>query len=650
MRNANEYLLHLQGLRALAVVLVMLAHAGVPGLAGGFIGVDVFFVLSGYLISRMLIREKDRTGRIALGAFYARRLRRLLPALLCMIALTAPVAHALLSRWESWAMLASLPYALSWTSNLYFAFRSVDYFDELSAGDLFMHTWSLGVEEQFYLLWPLMILALPFGRALGEHARRHRRITIFVAITLTALAIAAVWARLVPMAAYFLTPTRIWQFALGALVFMLRDGTPTLPTPIARSAVFAGLAAILATALMLGPETSHSGLNALCASLGAALVIAAGESLAASGRRQLLDDARLVWLGDRSYSLYLWHWPVLTLATALEFERSAIGTGAALLLCMLLAMLSYQLVELPFWKGRFSRLRPGRSFAVGAGTALLVFAGSLQALKPPPAGTPFLIEPLNNLKLGLPAIYDMDCDGWIEHARVEPCDFGPEDAPRTMVLLGDSIGAQWFSAYHNLFPAPDWRIRVLTKSGCPIVDQDIYYDRIGGSYEVCSRWRDDAIDTIAAWRPDLVLIGSSSYGALDRSAWVDGSRRILERLAPTTARIVLVAGTPRLDFHGPTCVTRRMEAGQRDYVEHCRSERRADAADRVAEYLREATGNFPNAAVADFAEIVCPNRVCATISPDGITVFRDRQHINDGFARARTERIGQALADLSVRP
>lgn len=154
------YRADLQGLRAVAVLLVVFSHAGVPGIAGGFIGVDVFFVLSGYLITGLLLRELERDGTVSLSDFYARRLKRLLPALMVMIAVSFGSAVFILSGLEASAQLRSTPFAATWTSNLFFAVREIDYFDELAARDLFLRTWSLAVEEQFYLLWPLLMFVL----------------------------------------------------------------------------------------------------------------------------------------------------------------------------------------------------------------------------------------------------------------------------------------------------------------------------------------------------------------------------------------------------------------------------------------------------------------------------------------------------------
>lgn len=645
-----EYRTDLQGLRALAVALVILAHADIPGFAGGFIGVDVFFVLSGYLISRMLIREKLRTGRIALAAFYARRLRRLLPAMLCMIGVTAVAANALLSGQESSAMLGSLPYALSWTSNLFFAFRSIDYFDELSGNDLFLHTWSLAVEEQFYLLWPLLILALPIGHALGEHAGHRRRIALFVAITLAAFVVAGVWVRLAPTAAYFLTPVRIWQFALGALVFVALEGRGATRVALAWTTLGAGLLAMLGTALLLGPDTSHSGLNALGASVGAALAIAAGDALARQGRRSPLADARLVWLGDRSYSLYLWHWPVLTLAAPHGVGDTGVEIAALMLLCLLLAMISYRCIELPFWKGRFSTPPPIRTFAIGIGAACLVFATSLHALKAPSSTAPTPDNPFRGLRLGIPVIYEMGCDAWYAHALVEPCLFGPDNASRTMVFIGDSIGAQWSSAFPALFPQPEWRFAVLTKSACAMVDEDYYYRRVGGVYEVCTRWRNDSLDWIAQLRPDVVIVGGGASSPFDERQWVEGSRRVLTRLSAASGQVILLGSTPKLGFNGPTCIEREVIAGRMDFRERCLSERPADVADAVTAYLRQAAEALPNVTVLDLNEIVCPGRVCSAVSREGIAVFRDGQHLSDGFVRARIPEIGEAFARVLNPP
>lgn len=302
----------LQGLRAIAILLVVLAHAHLPLLSGGFIGVDVFFVLSGYLISGLLIREQRLTGRIIFSRFYARRLKRLLPALIVMLLISTGAALWLLSAPEAYVQLASAPFAASWTSNLYFAFGALDYFNELAARDLFLHTWSLGLEEQFYLVWPPILLAIALLARRANTAARQRLIGWLGLglLLLASLGLALAWTDTSPAAAFYLMPARLWQFALGALVFVALTDLPAGYSGILshrprlrRFAVWValglGLTLIAGSALLLHPNLAYPGSWALAPSLGAAWVIAAGHGQSLRGGGPLAHPV-LVWLGDRS--------------------------------------------------------------------------------------------------------------------------------------------------------------------------------------------------------------------------------------------------------------------------------------------------------------------------------------------------------------
>lgn len=270
-----RYRADLQGLRALAIALVVLAHAGLPGLAGGFVGVDVFFVLSGYLISGLLLRERIATGHIRFLDFIARRLRRLLPALLTMLVTTTGLGLVLLSGHEFSEQTASVAYAATWTSNLYFALTTFDYFAELHLRDLFLHTWSLGVEEQFYLVWPLLTW-LAVGLAERPHAQsvsspqrasRRRRLLMSTAAVFAAslaLSLSLYWSATNGLWAFYLTPSRVWQFALGAAVFIWfevdRDAADPVHvrSPAAWYGVqWGGIAVIAGSAVLLSPAVVY---------------------------------------------------------------------------------------------------------------------------------------------------------------------------------------------------------------------------------------------------------------------------------------------------------------------------------------------------------------------------------------------------------
>lgn len=273
-----------------------------------------------------------------------------------MLVVGTAAALWLLSDLEARAQLASAPFAAAWTSNLYFAFLGVDYFNELAARDLFLHTWSLGVEEQFYIIWPPILLGL-FLIARGDTRSAHRHGVWWWGLGLllvASLALALIWTSTTPGFAFYLMPSRIWQFALGAVVFLALSETSPLNAPrvadhprirsllpsgiIAWPALGCGLAMIAGSALFLHPHLGYPGFWALIPSLRTALVIAAGHGLA-GGQAGPLAHPALVWLGDRSYSWYLWHWPVLMLGFSLGFEGQLIPTLGLVLLSLLAAIL-----------------------------------------------------------------------------------------------------------------------------------------------------------------------------------------------------------------------------------------------------------------------------------------------------------------------
>jgi peptidoglycan/LPS O-acetylase OafA/YrhL len=640
----------LQGLRAIAVTLVVLAHAGVPIVAGGFVGVDVFFVLSGYLISGLIVREYEQTGHISFVRFYARRLKRLLPALALMLCITMAAASWPLSPEESRTQLASLPFATTWISNFYFAFREHGYFDELAERDLFLHTWSLGVEEQYYLAWPLLVLAL----LLATHRQRIVRPTsaalaILGCVFLASLGLSLHWLSTTPHAAFYLMPSRVWQFTLGAAIYVgltsdisQDKGTSAFLDGMNRSLLLAfGLLLIVGSAVALPPNLAYPGLWALAPSLGGALVIAAGHGF--QSRKSPIAHPALVWIGDRSYSWYLWHWPILMLGFSLGFEGQPFSVFGLILLSLLAAILSYHLVELPFWKGKQSHLSHPQTLAAGLIGMGVVIVISMQVLRSPPST---LVTPSTHTaqwRSDFPAIYFMSCDAWYHHARVEPCVFGPDDAPHTVVLIGDSIGVQWFSAVSIIFREPNWRTIVLTKSSCAMLDEEYVYPRAGGPYRVCTEWRNLAIDEIAKIQPDMVIIGSAATYGFSETQWVEGSARILARLSEAASKVIVIPGTPVLGFDGPGCLARNQSPEGQIPPDVCTADSRTSMTRDVTNHLQRAAARYSNVHVLDLNDLVCPDDICRAFSHDGLAVFRDTQHLTDSFVRARIPIIQERL-------
>lgn len=354
----EHYRKDIQGLRAVAIILVVLAHAPLGILSGGFIGVDVFFVISGYLITGLISREYKESQKINLLNFYARRLKRLFPALFIMVVGVYFFSLWFLSASEISTQLTSLPYAISWTSNLYFTFQTIDYFDELSTRDLFLHTWSLGVEEQFYLIWPVIIILLfSFANSFAKSNFNKKIIFLFVFLIIGFI-FSVITSIYFPKSHFYAMPSRIWQFALGGIIYFLHQENNIqsifqIKQKLNLSMSLIGLIMLITAAITFSHNMLYPGFWAIIPSLATALIIFSGYFINHSSN--IFNHVILQWIGDRSYSWYLWHWPVFLLGSAIYSENSIIFSIFLIILSFLLAIISYRVVEIPFWKGKLSR-------------------------------------------------------------------------------------------------------------------------------------------------------------------------------------------------------------------------------------------------------------------------------------------------------
>jgi peptidoglycan/LPS O-acetylase OafA/YrhL len=361
-----------------AILLVVACHAGIAGVTAGFIGVDVFFVLSGFLITGLLVDEYERTGTIGLGAFYARRARRILPAAAVVLVVTLLVASIVMSPLDM-ARIANdgLSAGLS-VANIRFALDATDYFSPVDPSPM-LHYWSLSVEEQFYLVWPaLLIVAVRFGRfsfmpvvMVGSVLA----VSLFLCVAITPWS--SNWA-------YFSLPTRAWQLAAGAILAIGLRGQMRLPRPLAFLSGWAGFALIAGSLVAIDPTTPYPGIAATAPTAGTLALIAGRDAIGSPGWL-ILRRMPLRWLGRISYSLYLWHWPVLVLGPSLlaggdpEATTSIEPALVPVLLIgvsLILAALSWRLVEEPFRAGRLSGGGRRRAFAVAAAAVLSVTVAS----------------------------------------------------------------------------------------------------------------------------------------------------------------------------------------------------------------------------------------------------------------------------------
>ncbi|MES9902841.1 MAG: acyltransferase family protein, partial [Sedimenticola sp.] len=536
-------------------------------------------------------------------------------------------------------------------------FTEFGYFDELSSRDFFLHTWSLGVEEQFYLIWPVMLLVL--FRLQRSRARANQngtgKILVGIGVAFIAsLALSLYWTSIVPQKAFYLMPSRLWQLSLGAMVYLIlrndfRGGGVFALWGSKSMTYFAlgmGLALIIGSAIALHPNLAYPGGWALAPSFGAALVIIAGHALSAGSGGPLAHPV-LVWLGDRSYSLYLWHWPIFVLGFSMGFKGHVAETFGLIFLSVLASMLSFRLVEYPFWKGRLSHALPRQVILVGVLVMVTVIFGlshGLRQLHQPGTSDDTSYQPT----LDFPVIYRLKCDAWYSHARVEPCSFGTDAAVKTVVLLGDSVGAQWFSMIPAIFPEPNWRTVVFTKSACAMVDEDYYYPRIGKVYKVCKEWRNAVLDELDRLKPDIIIIGSASTYDFSGDQWVDGSSRVFDRVSRSAKSAFVIPGTPSLDFDGPGCLSRHTSPNGHFDPTDCLAKDRLQQIKPVTDFLGQATGRFANVHLLDLNDLVCPDRSCGAVTGEGVVVFRDSQHLTDSFVRAQVSSIRKKLEEFDT--
>ena len=648
----------IEGLRAVAILLVVAVHAGVTWLPGGFVGVDVFFVLSGYLITGLLVQEAVTTGRLSFTNFYARRLRRLLPAFLLMLAVTCVLARLVAPPTTLPKQASNAAAAVLWLSNFQFAFWNTDYFAPQSETALFLHTWSLGVEEQFYLMWPLLVLIVMGAWKRAKQPPNMARLKwLFGGIFIVSFALSWYWTLHSPLFAFYLMPSRAWQFALGAIVFLM-VGSPSfrgrsiLVRPMSQRTIgWLGIAMVVLAALFIRRSAPYPGTWALLPSFGAALVLGAGGFDATTGVGRVLSCRPLQAVGRVSYSWYLWHWPILLLGAWVVDVGNARNRLILVVVSLVVAAASYHLFETPIRHNRKLVAKP--SLAVIAGLAVMLVAVLLlrgwrfeaERTAQAPNLARFVAARSDEA-----AVYAMGCFGSYRSTRVEICEFGDPHATHTAILAGDSKAAQWLPAYWPMFNRPGWRLLVITKSACPMVDASYFAQPLHREYAECARWRRAVIRKIESLDPDMVVLSESVGYPFTREQWITGTQQVLHALTHHARRIYLMRPTPELQMNGPLCLEPRSRlytavVGTPD----CSGAARTGRFDDIGRWLAGASAQFRNVRIVDMTDSVCPGGLCRAKIGSKI-VFSDNGHMTATFARTLTSALAKAtsLGDSSL--
>jgi peptidoglycan/LPS O-acetylase OafA/YrhL len=655
------YRAEIEGLRALAILVVVGNHAGISWLTGGFVGVDVFFVLSGYLITGLLTQEFLKTKKLNLIKFYSRRLKRLLPALLFMIMSVSCAAILLLAPFDHPMQASAARSASAWASNITFAFSDLNYFSQGAETNLFLHTWSLGVEEQFYLTWPLLILFF-----LGNYSWQHRQSDFrgllygLYATFIICLAFSLFLSLTKPAWAFYVMPSRAWQFALGAIIFLWtsNDLCPLFKKPKKLSSAthkwpyllygWLGFILIASSAILLDHNITYPGIWALLPSLGTALILITSNDNSSFSLNRAISVKPMQWLGRLSYSWYLWHWPVFLLSFSLFPSHNPVITLILAIASLLIALFSYHLIEQPIRQNKFTKPNP-KSVVIFSfifmGITVIGTTG-WQRLAETWMHKPQMQQYLD-VRKDIPAIYGMGCDEWFYSANVKACVFGDAASQHTAILMGDSIIGQWFPAVLKTFEIPGWRVIVLTKSSCPIIDEPWFYERIGEEYKVCQIWRDRALTAIESMKPDIVITGSASHYNFSQSQWTSGTKRILDRLAPVTRHVILLRSTHNLGLDGPSCLA------QREWIpsflpfnRDCTSKVDDRHSSLIYTWLKQAANAFNNVSTLDMNTLICPEDTCYA-ERNGLIVFRDNMHLSSKFASSLSSIFAKKVANIA---
>jgi peptidoglycan/LPS O-acetylase OafA/YrhL len=659
----------IQALRAVAVMLVVLFHLWPDAVPGGFVGVDVFFAISGFLITGLLLREVERRATVSLPAFWARRARRLLPAALLVLlaCAAATVAFVPVTAWDQF--FAELRASTGYVQNWHLASTAVDYFAADDGPSPVRHYWSLSAEEQFYVVWPLLVvLGVLVARRSVRPSRRGITL-VLVAATLLSLACSVYLTATDPEVAYYATPTRAWEFGAGGLLALMprEEGV----RPVAASLLsWLGLGALVVAALGFTERLAFPGWAALLPILGALAVMRAGMPSCWWAPSRLLQAAPLQFLGDVSYSVYLWHWPLLIFAPYVLGHGVGNTTAIAILgLTILAAWLTKVLVEdpvrgAPVLVGRPPRWTLAAALAGTAGMVGVTLAGSAQvdaridhdaevtrhtlAHRPRcfgaqahdprrPCHNPSLRSIVVPTPVEAQQMPNAPCAMTERDRRLRVCAFGLP-APRavaTVAVLGDSHASHWRPALDVVAKARRWRGLSITRTWCPF--SQAAPDITPRARAHCVEWKRQVRDWFGR-HPEIATVIVAGHAGADvvaepgrdpfavkQQGYTDAWRA----LPPSVKRVIVIRDTPRLRASTLACVQEATDDG-RPAGSACAVPRRIalqpDPQVAAATRLRSA-----RVRTVDLTPELCDASACPAVIGGALT-FKDEDHLTPVFA------------------
>lgn len=669
----------IEGMRAVAILLVLLYHAGLPFLPGGFVGVDVFFVISGFLITGLLIRELETTGRVSLARFYARRAKRLLPATGLVLIATAALTWWSQSvvDWRTFGfdIVGAALYVVNWV----LAGRAVDYLAEDVGASPVQHFWSLAVEEQFYIIWPLLLIVVGWWVARRRGARL--RPVMLVGILLVIIP-SFLWSLFLtgdnPGRAFFVSTTRLWELGIGAFVAIGSVVWTRIPRKVSVLLGWLGLAAVVLSGFVISSETAWPGYAALLPTLGSAAVIIAGFTSGPTGPAGLLAWGPAVWVGGLSYSLYLWHWPLLVSAEA-RLDGLSLPVGLAVAAFSIIpAYLSYRFIENPIrFSGKLSASNPlslslGANFSAIGVVAGLLLVMAVPATSPTAGGEakgaavlaergdrsgprPGTLASLESVDGFVPPVTEAVDDipqqpeeegCQVDQVSSEPirCEYGDPDGDVTIAVVGDSKILQWQTVLAEIAEEQGWHIVSHTKSACAF-SSGMQMAK-GEPYTSCQEFNEKVMDVVIELDPDLVLTESrinkvladpSDTESLSTDAMADALTENWQELADHDIPVLGILDNPSPGISVYECVGENM-----DNLAECAFDKEEGIESSSALQFLAAEERVPGTRTVDFRDTICPAEKCVPVI-GGVLVYRQSSHVTNTYAMTMKPVLEKAL-------
>jgi peptidoglycan/LPS O-acetylase OafA/YrhL len=629
--------------------LVIFFHAGLSFVGGGYVGVDVFFVISGFVITGVLLRERSSRDKTSIVGFYGRRCRRILPAASLVIIATIALSYAWVGALSGYRTATDGRWAAIFLVNFHFAAEGTNYLASQQLASPLQNFWSLSVEEQFYLVYPALFMVLA---ALRTRVTLSARLALgLVLVILCSFALSVVQTTSNPTVAFFSPFTRAWELALGGLVAVGSRWITRIPVRAAAAMTWLGLGAIVAAAVSFNSQTTYPGALVAIPVVGAAMIVAGGVvTPPPHGVESLLRLAPFGWLGDRSYSLYLWHWPILIVAAESQGKASLPFLQNVPLLAptLFVSVASYALVENPIRHSRLLSRTRWASIALGVGLMALTVVVATVVLRSEPTvvaaassrdkvtpGTDAEVSKLvaastqiQRLPAGLsPSLGAVDfgwppfsCSPAADAVTESPsCVFGDPLGSHSMVLYGDSHALMWFEAVDEIAIRAHWRLFILGHDYCKA---DTYPPGSSASDDAiirtCSRWQRFAEHRIRQIAPNLVIVTQEYKSPATPAQWQQGLKETLEAIAGPSTRLVVLGNIPIVNVSPPDCLAEHPDA-----VQTCSGSPLSDWSDNRAEQraVRAVGGRY-----ISVTPWFCSTTCSAVIGR--YQVYSDRLHVN----------------------